>query len=344
MANQHIPQNEEVELGNLFKIIGKGFQNFFNAIANFLKAIFHAIISFLVFLRNNGLKLGLAMFIGAAIGLYLDLTRPKQYTSSMVVEPNFKSTQQLYNNINYYHELVKQKDSVLLAEALNISVTEAATLKGFTIKPIVNENEKYELLSEFSQEIDSALVKHIDREKFNEAFTDFDYNYHTIKVKSLSNTIFEKLSQPIINSVENNTYFKNQKKSNDKNLLQNEKVLIGALQEIDTLRKIYNRVLITEAQTPKTGTNITLAKGAKKTSEIELFKESLALNKKLIDNNTKKAKTTEVLNVVSSFSKTGKRERAFLKKYTFRYAVGLGLLMLLFILLLRLNRYLLNYK
>ncbi len=344
MANQHIPQNEEVELGSLFKIIGKGFQNLFKAIGNFFKAILHYIISFLAFIRNNALKLGLAMFVGAAIGLYFDLTSPRQYSSTMIVEPNFKSTQQLYNNINYYNELVKQKDSVLLAEALQISVGEASKLKGFTIEPIVNKNEKYELLNEFTQEIDSALVKHINTKNFYEAFTDFDYNFHTIKVKSLSNTIFKKLSVPIISSVENNPYFKNQKKVNDENLVQNEKVLVKSLQEVDTLRKIYNKVLITEAQTQKTGTSITLAKSAKKTSEIELFKESLALNEELIDNNTQKAKTTEILNVVSSFSKIGEKERGVLKKNTVMYSIGLGLVMLIFILLLRLNKYLVNYR
>lgn len=344
MSQQNIPQDGEVDLGSLFKIIGKGFQNLFNAIGRFFNGIFHYIILGLVFVRNNALKLGLAIFIGALAGLFLDLTQPKQFSSTMIVEPNFKSTQQLYNNINYYHELVKQKDSVLLAEALQISVGEASKLKGFYIEPIKNKNEKYELYNEFAQEIDSTLVKHINRREFYEAFTDFDYNYHIIKVKSLSNTVFKKLSVPIINSVENNSYFKNQKKINDENLLQNEKVLLKSLQEVDTLRKIYNKVMITEAQTQKTGTSITLAEGAKKTSEIELFKESLELNKELITNNTVKSKTTEIINVVSSFSNIGEKERDILKKWTFILGVGSGLVMLLFILLNRLNKYLKEYK
>ena len=343
MAQQNIPQDGEVDLGSLFKIIGEGFRNFFNFIGKVFKGILHSLILALVFIRNNAFKLGLALFIGAALGLYLDLTQPKQFSSTMIVEPNFRSTQQLYKNINYYHELVKQRDSILLAKTLNISVNEASKLKGFYIDPIINENEKYELFDSFSQEIDSALVKYINLKEFKKAFTKYDYKYHQIEVKSLNSTIFEKLSIPIISSVENNSYFKNQKKINDENLLQNERVLKKSLREVDTLRKIYNEVLITEANKQNTGTAITLAQGVKKTNEIELFKESLELNEELIDNNKEKAETTEIVNVVSTFSKIGVKERSILKKWTFVLGVSLGLVMLIVILLIRLNSYLKNY-
>ena len=117
-----------------------------------------------------------------------------------------------------------------------------------------------------------------------------------------------------------------------------------SLQEVDTLRKIYNEVLITEAKKAETGTNITLAQGVKKTDELELFNESLKLNKELVDNNKEKAETTEILNVVSTFSKVGLKERSLFKKMTFILGVGFGILMLVFILFKQLNRYLINYK
>jgi hypothetical protein len=343
MAKQNIPQDDEVDLGNLFKIIGKGFKNLFNAIGQFFKSVFHYFILLLLFLRNNALKLGIAVFIGSVIGLYLDLTLPKQYSSSMIVEPNFKSAQQLYQNINFYHELVKQKDLNLLAQTFQIPVSEASKLKGFYIGPLKNENEKYEFFNDFIEEVDTTTIKNIDIIEFKKGFTDYDYKYHQIKVKSLSNIIFEKLSTPIISSIQNNSYYKYQKKINDENLFQNEKVLVKSLQEVDTLRKIYNEVLITEAKKSEMGTNITLAQGVKKTDELELFNESLKLNEELINNNKEKAETTDILNVVSTFSKVGIKERSLLKKMTAILGLGFGLLMLIFILLKQLNSYLLKY-
>jgi hypothetical protein len=262
----------------------------------------------------------------------------------MIVEPNFKSAQQLYKNINFYHELVKQKDSNLLALTFNISVQEAAKLKGFYIEAIRNENEKYQFFNNFIQEIDTTTVRNINIKEFKKGFTDYNYSYHEIKVKSLSNAIFEKLSLPIINSIENNPYYKYQKKINDENLLQNEKVLIKSLQEVDTLRRIYNEVLITEANKEVSSTNITLAQGARKTNEIQLFNESLELNEELIENNKEKAETTEILNVVSTFSRVGVKESDILKKKTVILGVALGLIMLAFILFRQLNSYLINYR
>jgi len=344
MSQQNMKKDEEIDLGNLFKIIGKGFKNLFDAVISFVMGIFNLMILALVFIRNNAIKLSIAIIIGAVIGFILDLTQQKKYSSAMIVEHNFNSAQQLYKNVEFYHELVKQKDSVLLADALGISVSDAAKLKGFYIKPLRNENEKYELFDKFIAEVDTATVSRVNFNEFKNGFTDYDYKYHQIQVKSLSNSIFEKLSAPIVNSVANNPYFKNQKIINDQNLLQNEKVLIKSLSEVDTLRNIYNEVLITEAKKAETGTSITLAQSAKKTNELELFNESLELNKDLISNNKMKAETTDILNVVSTFSKVGIKERSILKKYTFLLGIGFGLLMLLFILFKQLNTYLKNYK
>ena len=344
MAEQKIPQDSEVDLGNLFKIIGKGFKNLFNAVGQFFKSVFHYLILLLIFLRNNALKLGVAMVFGAAIGLYFDLTAPKQYSSTMIVEPNFKSALQLYKNINFYQELVKQKDTNLLAQTFLISKNEASKLKGFHIIPIRNENEKFEYFDNFIEKVDTATVKNIDIKEFKQNFTDYDFKHHQIKVKSLSNDVFDKLITPIVSSIENNLYFKNQKKINDQNLLQNEKIFVKSLQEVDTLRKIYNEVLITEAKKAEMGTNITLAQGVKKTDELELFNESLKLNNELINNNKEKAETTEILNVVSTFSKVGVKERSLFKKMTFILGVSFGLLMFVFILLIQLNTFLIEYK
>tara|TARA_R110002073_G_scaffold279026_1_gene443063 strand:+ start:339928 stop:340962 length:1035 start_codon:yes stop_codon:yes gene_type:complete len=343
MSKENTP-SEEVDLGNLFQIIGKGFKNLFNGIGQLFKALFHYLILFLLFLRNNALKLGLAALIGGGIGLYLDLTKSKTYVATMIVEPNFKSTQQLYNDIDFYHELVKQKDSNLLAETLNITKAEAAKLKGFYIEPIKNENEKLELFNDFIEEVDTTTVKNIDIREFKRGFTDYDYRYHKILVRSEQSGIFPKISQPIISSVEDNGYFKNQKKINTINLTQNEDLLKKSLIEVDTLRKVYNQVLLAEANKIEQGTSISLAEGSRRTDEIELFNESLKLNKELIDNNTEKAQTTEILNVVSSFSRVGVKEREVFKKYTVQLAGFFFGLMFLFILGKQLNSYLLNYR
>ena len=63
MAKQPIPQDGEVDLGSLFKIIGKGFRNLFNAIGGFFRTLGHFIVLCLLFLRNNALKLGISALL-----------------------------------------------------------------------------------------------------------------------------------------------------------------------------------------------------------------------------------------------------------------------------------------
>jgi len=343
MTNQIKPQDEDVDLGSLFKIIGKGIKNLFNSIGQFFSYVFHSFITLLLFLRNNAIKLGIAVVVGAAVGFYVDYNKERVYTSTMLVEPNFKSTRQLYQNIDFYNELVKQGDSLLLAKSLSIDVSEAKDLKGFYISPIKNENEQYEFFNEFVENLDSTTVKNLDIKDFKKGFTIYDYRNHQILVKSLNSTIFKKIEAPIISSIENNAYFKTQKKIHDQNLEQNETVLLKSLVEVDTLRRIYNEVMITEAKKSEMGTSITLAQGAKKTNEIELFTESLKLNKELIDNNTEKAETSDIINIVSSFSEVGIKERDLFKKYTVLFSIGLGGLMMLILLLIQLNTFLINY-
>jgi sorbitol-specific phosphotransferase system component IIC len=50
MSTDQKDNEEEVDLGYLFVIIGKGFSNLFNFIGNFFKGLFHGIISILIFL------------------------------------------------------------------------------------------------------------------------------------------------------------------------------------------------------------------------------------------------------------------------------------------------------
>lgn len=340
---KNIPE-EEVDLGNLFVIIGKGFRNLFNAIGSFFEGLFRVLIQLLLFIKKHAIKIVISLIFGAILGLILDFTSSKIYHSTMIVEPNFNSTQQLYSNIQFYHELVRQKETAQLAELFQISEEEAKDLKGFYVEPIKNENEKYEYFNNFIEEIDTATIRRINMKDFSESFTDFDYRYHKIKVKSKNSNVFEKLSFPIVSSIESNVYFKNQKKINDQNLSQNESVLKQSLKEVDTLRKIYNEVLLLEAKKSESGTTITMAEGAKKTGELELFSESLNLNRALIENNKKKAETMEIINVVSDFSKSGSRERGIFNKFSVLLGLGFALLMLLSIFLKELNKYLVNYK
>ena len=76
MSNQQKNNEEEVDLGSLFVIIGKEFRNFFNFIGGIFKGVFHFVISVLIFVKRNMIILAAATFLGIIIGFILDYNKP----------------------------------------------------------------------------------------------------------------------------------------------------------------------------------------------------------------------------------------------------------------------------
>ena len=342
--NSKSNNEEEVDLGSLFVIIGKGFSKFFNFIGDIFKGIFHFLIVILIFLKENSLKIGIAAIIGFAVGIFLELKSSDTYSSVMLVQPNFKSVSQLYNNINYYNDLVKQKDTVGIQNTFNLDKETAASLKEFSIAPIANENDIINAYNDFVLEVDTATVSSYTYEYFKASFKDLDYKTHEINVIAEKNDIFNKLDEIIISSVVKNKYFDRVKELTNENLNRTDSLLRQNLGQIDSLRKVYMQVMVAESKKQFNGTNIDL--GGKKTTrkELEVFETKSKLNSELIDVISSKSSMYEVINVISNFQPIGTEIKGAKNNYAFLLTVLCVGLMILFILLIQLNNYLNNYK
>ena len=189
--------SEEIDLGQLFQLIGNAFKKLFNFIGSIFKGIFHTIMLFLLFIQKHFIKFVIAGVVGIGLGIYLDIQKDQKFISSMVVEPNFNSVQQLYNNIDFYNELAEAKDSMALSSALKITSKEAASIKKFQIESYSDENQKIKLFDRFIRELDSTTVKNIDFEAYLKNFNTFDARFHKINLISINSTVAKK-AQPAI--------------------------------------------------------------------------------------------------------------------------------------------------
>ncbi|WP_299054254.1 hypothetical protein [uncultured Polaribacter sp.] len=336
---------EEVDLGSLFVIIGKGFKNFFNFIGSIFKGIFHFIITILIFLKANIIKIGIATIIGAIVGVFIEVKSPTTYESELLLEPNFKSTRQLYNNINYYNNLVKQKDTIGLANTFNIDKQDAASLKKFEISPVINDNDIINSYDQFIEEVDTLTVKSYSFQDFKTSFSIYDYNAHKVRVVSEKNDIFNKLDAVIISSIVKNTYFNKLKSLANENLNRTDSLFRQNLTQIDSLRKVYVEVMLQEARKPESnGTNIDLGGVKKTTKELELFETNIEINEELVDVNKEKGTEYEVINVLSNFQPIGTKLEGVSNNYAFLLG-GLGaVFMILILVLAQLNAFLISYK
>ena len=344
MSTSHNNNEEEVDLGSLFKIIGKGFQNLFNFIGNIFKGIFHFFISILIFLKDNIVKIGIAAFIGFAIGVFIQVKSADKYESQMLVQPNFKSANQLYNNISYYNDLVKQKDTANIQKTFKIDKETAASLKKFTIEPIINENDIINSYNDFILDVDTTTVKSYNFEDFKASFSLLDYKIHKINVVSEKNDVFNKLDEVILSSVIKNKYFNRVKELTNENLNRTDSLLRTNLAQIDSLRVVYTKVMLEEAKKQNSGTSIDLGGKMRTTKELELFETNRKINAELEDIVKDKSEKYEVINVISNFQPIGSEIKGVTRNIAFQLSV-LGALSMIFILLLiKVNSYLNNYK
>lgn len=347
MADQPVNQNnsDEIDLGQLFQMIGRGFQKLFNFIGSIFKGVFHIIMLFLLFVQKNIILIGAAIIAGGIGGFVLDQIVPERYISRMVVEPNFNSVQQLYNNIAFYNDLAKAQDSVALATALNITEHEAASVKEIFADSYSDENQKIQLFDKFISGLDTTTVKAIDFENYLENFNSLDARFHQISIISTDNRVAKKVQPAIINSISVNEYFKLQKKINDENLDLQEEIYKKQLVELDSLQSLYRTVMVKEADKPMQGTNINLAEGGESQGrELALIQEKDILKEKLVELNEERANKSTIINVISDFPTRGVELKGIWNSYKFKLPVALLILVFGLLALLELNRYLKSYN
>ncbi|MCL6266657.1 hypothetical protein [Flagellimonas myxillae] len=346
MAEQPVNNgtSDEIDLGQLFQMIGRAFERFFNFIGSILKGVFHLVILLLIFIQKNIIVLAIAVIVGAVAGYFLDKNLPEKYVSKMVVEPNFNSVQQLYNNIDFYNDLAKAQDSTTLATALNITEYEAGSVKEIFVDSYSDENQKIALFDDFIKDLDTTTIKTIDFDNYLDNFNSLDARFHQISVVSTDNKVAKKMQPAIIASISVNDYFKLQKKINDENLDLQEDIYMHQLAEIDSLQSLYRTVLIKEADKPMQGTNINLAEnGESQNKELALIQEREVLKERLVRLNRERANKSEILNIISDFPTRGVELKGLWNRYLFLFPLVLVLLVVGVLWGLQLNNYLRNY-
>lgn len=343
------PQSNEIDLKELFRIIGNIFNKLFSFIRNILLLIFDLIIKVLIIIRVHILKFAIVGFLSVIVGWFIDARQEPLYGSNMFVEANYDSTRQLYSNIKYYNGLSEDADSLTLANIFNITKDQAGSLRGFFIEPDVTENGMLNAYNDFMKKTDTTFVLgEINFRKFRSNISPLDFSMHQISVISSDKNIIPKLQESIATKNIENNYIKKQKEVTLRNLEKTEQTLKSQLVKIDTLDLVYKELLRKDPKDDKSkagsGTYIQLAaNNENKTKEIELLKMNEEISNKILEINLKKELNSETINVLSGFS-PGAEIKNFYNSFLFKIPVITLTLLLLFILLRELNGYLNKYQ
>ena len=152
MENQLKPnsesQSDEMDLGQLLQLIGRGFEN-----------LFKGFLRLFVYLKRNAIKLGILAILGIAIGVGLGKLSKRILKTEVIVKPSLESKSYLYDVIDEIKANIRARDTAFFQSVgIEIEQTRGLSVEIDAVgengkKTNVDEDLKYlELLEKFEKD------------------------------------------------------------------------------------------------------------------------------------------------------------------------------------------------
>ncbi|WP_179337509.1 hypothetical protein [Winogradskyella ludwigii] len=341
------PQNEEVDLGQLFSAIGKLFDRLFAFIGRVLKGIFVAIIYILKPIVNNFKLIMIALVSAFVIGFIAEKYNKVVYSSEMIVIPHFDSKYQLMTDIKYFNSLIGTGKNKILADIFEIDSIRATELVGFEIdKGPENQNDLLSEYNDFMKTIDTLLVR-VSYDEFIDNRHILSASVFAIKAKASTNDIFSNLEKGFYKTFENN--FSKRKKALRDSILRNEVTTVNTeIVKIDSLQRIYLEVLRNESRNGNlsigSGGLIPITQERSVTREYDLFEKEMKLRNTLLNINEVLIESSDYYEILSGFEDIGPKEIKYTDRYSLIFPVVTLALLLLVSLLIKAFKFIKNYE
>lgn len=228
---------EEIDLGQLFTMIGKGFNNLFK----WLLRVF-------MYLKKNMIILGTLVLVGAIIGYALKFVSGEEQKLDVIVTPNLGTKNYLYDVIAEIQSDIRAKDTVFFAslemdvakmEGFKIEISQIKAQSGSNLE---NEMNFLELLKDFEN---SEAISDILRSELQDKTTKDQRITFYFKDSEKG----EAYAHKIIDYINSNSYYTDLLKvytENAQNRIQRNDSLIA---QIDVLINNYTQKMLKEQAT-----------------------------------------------------------------------------------------------
>ncbi len=340
-------ESEEVDLGQIFKLIGSAFDRFFRFIGSIFIGIYDLVIALLIHFYKRMIWYALGLVIGLISGFIIDVKLDHLYGANVFIETNFNSARQVYENIKQFQQLAaKDKDILQLAKILGINKEEASKLKGFYIEPDIDENYIVELYSEFYVSLDSTSRSTTNYENYKKSLTAYNFKVHQIGVASTDKYIFKKIQNKFIEQIMGNDYLKELADVSRQNLEKQDATLLLQIEKTDSLASEYLKIRINEStKQPISGSGTNLYLGNAETNKL-LVDESAVIQQRLIlederrEVNSKLVKEKNIINIISGFPESGYDITKWYEKMKYLLPIVLFSITLIIFTIIGLGKYL----
>lgn len=231
-------QEQEIDLKQIGKSISDAFQNVIN---KFFDLLF--------FIQKKIIIVAILFILGVGLGIYLD--EEPNYTTDVVVIPNFGSNEYLYDKVNLISLKLKEKDHAFFK---SIGISNIKDFNSIEITPI---NGIYNFINSESQKENFEFIKLMaedgDIEKIiQDNVTSKNYYLHGINIKTTIAYQKKDLIDPLLKYLQQTDYFKNLQKVYQNNLVEKvaaNKLLITQIDQIIlnlTQNKVGGGVTVSE--------------------------------------------------------------------------------------------------
>ncbi|HFS66797.1 MAG TPA: hypothetical protein ENK67_01135 [Flavobacteriia bacterium] len=335
---------EEVEIGQLFIVIGNAINTFVKKIGDFFKILFHYFILSILFIKKNIIILAISSVLAGLIGYLTSVKNNETYYSEMILDTNYNSGTELYKQTEFLNKLIKNRDFKNLSEILRIDESSAKSISNLEVEPYKPEQNILKEYDNFIKDNDTIFTKNITINDFKERYNNQDYRFQKLTANGSDKNVFINLNNKILNLVEND-YYKNLLDTKNKEFENRKKILLKNLYYIDSLRKAYKEIDLLNAKKSNTNptNNINLVdKPSDKNRDIELFNQSNSIltKLKLLDNEI--LRNGYIIKTVSKFN-LGEKSIKIKDKPWFKFSLLGFLSTLLILVFLKINNYLNNY-
>ena len=228
--------NDEIDLGQMFQVIGNGFNK-----------IFKSFLSAFLYFKRNAIILSSLIIVGALIGFGLNQVTSQKLKTEVIVKPNLESKNYLYDVVAEIQANIIAEDTVFFRE-MGIDV---AALKGFELEvaPVSGNNKKnletemkyLEVLQSFENSgaiSDIVRAEILDKSSLNQRIT-FYY---------LDATIGQEYAKKIMEYINSNEYYKEIVQTYTENALNRIKQNDSLTHQINELIANYSKKMLREEQ------------------------------------------------------------------------------------------------
>lgn len=253
-SNKNSANQYEIDLDEVYrKVHGTG-----QKLGGTFKRIYY-------FFRKYWLLVIPLLIISALLGSFLD-DQKKTFHTHVIVSPNFRSADYLYNTIEQLSSKILSNDTVFLKK---IGIKKSS-IGNITIKPVidiyalVNENDKnYNLLQLMTEDGRMGDI-------IKDPVTARNYKYHQITLLSNDTLSADRDVKPILDYLNSNHYFSEIQRLAIQNI--QSKIIAN-----DTMIKQIDRILARFSSTKQSGANLIYNNESLSLDDIIVTKDKLLI-------------------------------------------------------------------